>query len=96
MMDIRQALQKVRDTRDSAKGALGEVAGTLVGLPVGTLVAYYNIVAGKSWSEVSDSFSATVNKSGDLGRRYAADTIYEALKEAGRYMIEANREEKKD
>jgi hypothetical protein len=88
-MDIRQALQKVSDTAESAKGAVGEVAGTLVGLPIGTLVGYYNLTVGKSWSEVSSSFSTTVNKSGDLGRRYGADLIFHALQEAGRLMNEA-------
>jgi hypothetical protein len=72
---------------------VGEAAGTLVALPVGTLVGYYNIIIGKSWSEVSNSFSATLDKGGDLGRRYGADLIFETLKEAGHYMIEANKKE---
>jgi hypothetical protein len=91
-VDIRQALQKVKDTWGNTEGTVGEVAGTLLSLPVGTLVAYYNITAGKSWSEAGDSFSATVNKGGNIGRRYGHDLIFETLKHAGRYMAESNRE----
>jgi hypothetical protein len=94
-MDIRQALQKVKDTRDNAKGTIGEAAGTLVGLPMGTLVAYYNVVRGKSWSEAGSSFSATVDKFGDLGRTYGYDTLFQALKIAGGYIAAANRDEEK-
>jgi hypothetical protein len=92
-MDIRQALQKIKDTRDNAKGTVGEAAGTLVALPVGTLVGYYNLIRGKSWSEISDSFSTTLDKGGDLGRRYGYDIVFETLKEAGHYMIEANKKD---
>jgi hypothetical protein len=95
-MDIKQALQKVKDTEENTKGTIGEAAGMLVGLPVATLAGWYKLAIGKSWSEASSTFSTAIDKSGSYGRRYGYDVLFETLKTAGAKMAAENQRKRSE